>query len=64
MASEPKKYEVARNRCNCHPETCCCNDWAVYAPGGEKWDTFFKKENADKVAKALNAVYAEDLASS
>lgn len=30
-----KYYYVGRNHCRCHPETCCCNDYAIYY--GEKW---------------------------
>jgi len=24
------KFTVKQNYCNCHPETCACNDWVVY----------------------------------
>lgn len=42
----PKEYHVRPNYCTCHPETCCCNDWAVHAPDGSKVDTFFYKQAA------------------
>lgn len=48
------KYEVRPNHCNCHPETCCCNDWAIYAPDGAKHTTYFNKINADQVCNSLN----------
>ncbi len=47
-------YHVRSNWCRCHPETCCCNDWAVHAPDGEKHSTYFHRETADEVAEALN----------
>jgi hypothetical protein len=46
--------EVRMNHCNCHPETCCCNDYAVYV-GDKKHSTHFRKEVAELVARALNA---------
>lgn len=49
-----EKYQVKSNYCNCHPETCCCNDWAVYSADGEKHSTHFKREVAELVAEALN----------
>jgi hypothetical protein len=48
------KAEVRPNWCRCHPETCSCNDWAVFQ-GSEKHSTHFHKETAELVAKALNA---------
>lgn len=52
-------YYVNRNRCNCHPETCCCSDWAVYRPNGEKYAPFYAKEIAEEVAKALTVYHHE-----
>ncbi len=49
------KYKVCRNSCQCHPETCCCDPWAVYSLDGEKHSTHWEKEVAVLVAKALNA---------
>ena len=53
---ETGKYLVEVNRCNCHPETCCCNDWVLYDPDGEKITTFFHKKDAEKLADTLNSV--------
>ncbi len=42
------KYYVGPNHCRCHPETCCCNDWAVYdSEDDEVFETFFRKEDAE-----------------
>jgi hypothetical protein len=49
-----KEFTVGRNRCNCHPETCGCDDWAVFTPKGKKWETFYNKENADEIVKLIN----------
>lgn len=49
-----KKATVVRNHCNCHPETCCCNDWLLLDKHGAKVDTFYAKESAVRVADALN----------
>jgi len=51
-----KKATVVVNHCNCHPETCCCNDWLVLDKRGTKVDTFYAKESADRVANTLNAL--------
>ena len=61
-------YEVIPNRCKCHPETCCCNDWAVYYNDGKdiyfdlrkenKHSTHFRKDVAELVARALNTELA------
>jgi hypothetical protein len=50
----PKKFHVRVNYCKCHPETCCCNDWAVFDPNGKKHSTFFAEDTAHEVADALN----------
>lgn len=49
-------YHVRPNRCNCHPETCCCNDYAVHKPNGEKHSTCFNKDTALEIVDALNLV--------
>ena len=48
------KWHVRANRCRCHPETCCCDDWAVYDTNGENYLTFFDKESADDFAAIKN----------
>jgi hypothetical protein len=51
----PNEYHVRPNYCRCHPETCCCDPWAVFDGNGEKWETFWDKTIAERVAKSLNA---------
>lgn len=42
------KYYVGPNHCNCHPETCCHDDWAVYdSEDDQVLDTFFRKDDAE-----------------
>jgi len=53
------KYEVLRNRCDCHPETCCCRPWAVFQ-GKEKVETFHVKEVAENIAQLLNAAEGKE----
>lgn len=48
------EYKVGVNYCNCHPETCCCNDWAIYNENDEKYSTFFRKEVALEICELLN----------
>ena len=50
----PNSYHVRTNYCQCHPETCCCNDWAVHDHNGEKHSTYFYRKDADGVANDLN----------
>lgn len=50
------KYTVGVNECNCHIETCVCDDWAIFSPNGERWDTFFKRELAQKEVDKLNNI--------
>jgi hypothetical protein len=45
-------FTVKRNYCNCHPETCACNDWAVY-DGDKKLNTFFHEQDATIYALTL-----------
>ena len=47
-------YEVRFNSCGCHPETCCCNDWAIFSTDGKKHSTHFTRQLADQIAAALN----------
>jgi hypothetical protein len=51
----PAKWHVRSNHCNCHPETCCCDDWAVHDQNGEKRITFFHKKDAQDWAEFKNA---------
>jgi hypothetical protein len=55
-ASAPAKdtYTVEVNTCQCHPETCACNDWRVVTKGGRKVSTHYLKEDAERMAAALN----------
>ncbi len=50
----PKIYHVRPNRCDCHPETCCCNDWVVYDGNGERDLDFFRKSDAQEWADTKN----------
>ena len=46
-------YKLERNKCRCHPETCCCDDWVIIK-NGEKFVTIFDKEKAEFITEALN----------
>ena len=54
MPKPKTKFTVSVNYCQCHPETCGCNDWAIFRPDGTKHSTYFHRETADEVANALN----------
>lgn len=49
----PSEYHVRPNHCNCHVETCNCDDWAVYC-GAVKGLTFNRKEDAVEWANFKN----------
>lgn len=51
-------YTVEMNRCNCHPETCCCNDWVVVDRDGGAVSSFFDRDDAEMVCDALNEASA------
>ena len=55
QASQPVvvRYKATGNTCDCHPETCCCKDWAVF-DGNKKHSTYFDKATAVQVAESLN----------
>lgn len=40
---------VKPNQCQCHPETCACNPWAVY-DGDKKLISFYHKSDAQAYA--------------
>jgi len=46
-------YKVIRNYCNCHPETCACNDWVIVNKEGV-YGTFFSKQTAEDICTLLN----------
>jgi len=51
-----EQYTVARNRCNCHPETCSCNPWVVLNPEGMVvMPPSYSKEWAERVKDAFNS---------
>ena len=47
-------YTVKLNYCKCHPETCSCNDWAIYDIKNEKVSSHFHKEEAEYYCKLYN----------
>lgn len=54
-------YYVDSNRCDCHPETCNCDDYAIYiknSPNARttktKHSTHFTQKVAEEIAKSLN----------
>lgn len=46
-------FEVDGNKCDCHPDLCSCDDWAIYK-NGDKHSTYFDLETAKEVCNALN----------
>lgn len=48
------KWHVRPNYCKCHPETCCCRDYAVHEPNGNKYDTFSTKSIAQDIVDMKN----------
>lgn len=55
VVDTPKKpvFSVRRNSCDCHPETCCCDKWAIYQDE-KKITTIFSKETARNIVESLN----------
>lgn len=51
-------YTVEWNRCDCHVETCCCDDWAILKPNGEKHSTQATRKLAEEIACALSRAAA------
>lgn len=48
-------FKVVGNGCNCHPETCCCDDYAIVnVKTKEKHSTYFREETAEEVCGLLN----------
>ncbi|HEU4375830.1 MAG TPA: hypothetical protein VFS02_20205, partial [Telluria sp.] len=55
MGKKPNgKFTVGPTRCDCHPETCCCNPWSVLRPDGTTLARIYQKENAEEQARLLN----------
>jgi hypothetical protein len=52
--NKSKRYTHGPTRCDCHPETCCCQDWAVYNPEGRKHSTYNSEESAAAMAEILS----------
>lgn len=47
-----KDLKIERNRCDCHPETCSCDDWnLVY--GGEVLARHLFRERLEKLLDAV-----------
>jgi hypothetical protein len=47
------KYRIVSNWCDCHPETCCCNDYAIVDKFGNKVTTAFSREMAKVIIDGL-----------
>jgi hypothetical protein len=48
------KYTIEVNRCGCHPESCCCDDYVILDPEGEEFVTVYKRADGDLIVEALN----------
>ncbi len=48
------EWHVRPNHCRCHPETCCCDGWAIHKPNGEKYSTMYQKKDAEEFANFKN----------
>jgi hypothetical protein len=46
-------YEVKRNYCGCHPETCACKPWAIFK-GDVTHSTYMEFTTAATTASSLN----------
>lgn len=50
-----KRFTSGRNLCGCHPETCCCKDFAVWdGASGGRHSTYPTEDAAEQAAQALN----------
>lgn len=47
------EFKVVPNRCDCHPETCACNPWAVVDQTGKKYASSYHKQLAEKMIETL-----------
>lgn len=47
------EFKVVPNRCNCHPETCCCNPWAVVDQAGNVYATAYHQDKAQNMIDVL-----------
>lgn len=52
--------EVKRNHCSCHPETCCCAEYAAYE-GEQKLFTGMTKEGVEAAIAAIQRPLADAL---
>lgn len=48
------KYTYERTRCDCHPETCCCQPFSVFSPEGRLMAYTYSQAAAERLIKALN----------
>jgi len=53
-------YYVEANKCNCHPETCCCSPWLLKDPNDVTITPFFDYDKAQTIADRLNAATKEN----
>ena len=45
-------FEIVSNHCNCHPETCSCDDWNLTYKG-EVLARHLRKEKLEKLLQAI-----------
>lgn len=53
-STDHSPFKVVRNFCNCHPETCTCNDWVVVDALGTRLASFFSRVDAEALIDNLN----------
>jgi len=51
-------YKVEYNHCNCHLETCACDDFVILRPDGSKFLTVFNHKIAAELVDKLNGLEA------
>lgn len=54
------EFKVVPNRCDCHPETCACNPWAIVDNNGKKYSSSYLQEDAQALVDLLNKGNIQD----
>ena len=49
------KYTLGPNPCKCHPETCACDDYAIFQ-NGEKYITIFTDPTYQISVTLINSI--------
>ena len=54
-------YKIEGNYCNCHPETCCCNNYKITFNGDKIGTAYSVSDQLENMVKLANKALKREM---